>query len=427
MGSQIKDEFTLVTDLTMHLAQRYTRPESCIMIRVDHSACLALGGNFEPCYMLTIHAVPAQMGPTTNKRNASIIQTFMQSVLSVTADRGIVTFAAMAEENVAMNGHTMLGEIERQEKRNSVNDPAQLKSAIKDATRRSMTFPQSQSDPKLNGNHKNNGTLTPATTISPSITPPPTLLREKASSSDKDGRPSTAHGGFDGLRMNGVSTDMLVGSNARLPNSRPKTFDGGAPSSSIQDSLKSQPLPHLVSQQSQRSSIQHASLSKPLPNPNGPKATAVQPSTKPALTSRPSITPRTKSSPSGGSNPTAARPATAIPRPETRPKNTYLDGISNLTKKTPSSAPRTDDDDDLPLAKIAAGKANTAAKRRSTITATPEFPKSATKEKERARTKGPLKPPPVPDETRSMSSRLAKRKSFMRMFKRQSVPAWYEQ
>ena len=116
VGVQIKDEFTLVTDLSYQLAQRYTRPDSCIMIKVDHSACLAMGGTFDPCYHLTVHAVQSQMGPSTNKRNAALIQAFMADILSVPADRGIITFIAMPEENLATGGTTILGEMEKAEK-----------------------------------------------------------------------------------------------------------------------------------------------------------------------------------------------------------------------------------------------------------------------------------------------------------------------
>ncbi|KAK3065359.1 hypothetical protein LTS18_011882 [Coniosporium uncinatum] len=112
----IKDEYTLTTDLSYHLSTRYQRSESSIMITVNHSACLLLGGSFEPAYVLTITALPSQVQPATNKRNAALIQSFMSDVLSVSADRGIVRFQAIEEYNLATNGRTMLGEIERLEK-----------------------------------------------------------------------------------------------------------------------------------------------------------------------------------------------------------------------------------------------------------------------------------------------------------------------
>lgn len=416
-----------MTDLSAHLASRYQRADTSIMIRVDHSACLALGGNFDPCYILTISAIQSQMGPSTNKRNAAMIQKFMADILSVPSERGVVTFVPLAEENIAIGGSTMLSEIERQEKRNSViADPNGLKSAIKDASRRSMTFPN-KSNQKLNGDYRSNGNLTATTTSSPSITPPPpSQISDKAqSSTDKDGRPSTAHGGFDGLRMNGISNEMLTGNNARLPNGRPRTF-GGTTQTSVQDSLKAEPLPHVSrqsAQQAQRVSMQKASASK-----RNSTTAHTTPKSNSLLVPRPVQAPRSATTATSAPAP-ATRSKSTTPTPastELRTKNTYLDNISSLTKKNHSTTKvddSYDDEDDIPLAKTAAGRANTAAKRRSTITATPSLPPTTKKDK----SQGPLKPPPIPDDSKSMSSRLSKRKSFLRMFKRQSVPAWYEQ
>jgi hypothetical protein len=389
------------------------------MIRVDHSACLALGGNFDPCYILTINAVPSLMGPTTNKRNASLVQSFLADILSVPAERGIVTFKPIPEENLAMSGNTMQGEAERQEKLNGVHDPNGIKSAIKDATRRSMTFPKS--NPKLNGDYKSNGNLTATSTSSPSITPPPpsTSIKDQPSSStDKDGRPSTAHGGLNGLRMNGVSTEQLTGPSARLPNGRPRTFGGSSTPASVQDSMKQEPLPHVsrqTAQQPQRSSMQRASVPKRSSMVNGSGKT--QQTQSNGTVARAVQIPRTNTAPNLKSS-----KHTPIVATEQRPKNTYLDNVSSLTKKTPATVAKADedDDDDIPLAKTAAGKAN-VAKRRSTFTATPEIPPSR-----KAASKAPLKPPPVPEDTKSMSSRLSKRKSLLRMFRRESTPAWYK-
>lgn len=119
---QVKDEFTLVTDMSYNLSQRYSRPESSIMINVEHSACLLLAGSFEPAYILTITALPSQLQPVTNKRNAALIQSFMADILSVPPERGIVRFQPIAEENIATNGTTVMGEIERIEKSSSENE-----------------------------------------------------------------------------------------------------------------------------------------------------------------------------------------------------------------------------------------------------------------------------------------------------------------
>ncbi|KAF2874198.1 Tautomerase/MIF superfamily [Massariosphaeria phaeospora] len=110
----IKDEYTLVTDFSHHMSTRYQRPETSIMIMVNHSACLLLDGTFEPTYVLTISALPVQLQPTTNKRNAALIQSFLSETIGVPPERGIIKFVPILEDNLAINGMTVLGDIERQ-------------------------------------------------------------------------------------------------------------------------------------------------------------------------------------------------------------------------------------------------------------------------------------------------------------------------
>ncbi|KAL6706052.1 hypothetical protein ACN47E_006154 [Coniothyrium glycines] len=137
----IKDEYTLVTDLSHHLSTRYQRPESSIMITVNHSACLLLGGSFEPTYVLTINALPIQLQPTTNKRNAALIQTFMAESIGVSPDRGIIKFIPIPEESLAMNGMTILGEIERVERQHAEeNGGSNIKRAMTKSSRKSSVF-----------------------------------------------------------------------------------------------------------------------------------------------------------------------------------------------------------------------------------------------------------------------------------------------
>ncbi|KAF2641890.1 hypothetical protein P280DRAFT_468378 [Massarina eburnea CBS 473.64] len=151
----IKDEYTLVTDLSHHLSTRYQRPESSIMITVNHSACLLLAGSFEPCYVLSITALPIQLQPTTNKRNAALIQNFMFESIGVPSDRGIVKFMPIEAECIATNGATIQGEIDRME-RLQVEENGGLKRALTKNSRRSAvtkaksSFQLSRSDSKAN-------------------------------------------------------------------------------------------------------------------------------------------------------------------------------------------------------------------------------------------------------------------------------------
>lgn len=107
------------------------------MITVNHSACLLLGGSFEPTYILTINALPVQLQPTTNKRNAALVQTFMHESIGVTPDRGIVKFVAIQEENLAMNGTTILGDIERLERQQAEESGTGMKRAMTKSSRKS--------------------------------------------------------------------------------------------------------------------------------------------------------------------------------------------------------------------------------------------------------------------------------------------------
>ncbi|KAF2085560.1 hypothetical protein K490DRAFT_13356, partial [Saccharata proteae CBS 121410] len=144
----IKDEYTMVTDLSYQLSQRYQRPESAIMVTLHHSACLLLGGSFDPAYILSITALPTQLQPVTNKRNAALLQTFMADVLGVTMTRGIIRFQGLAEENMATNGRTMLGEIERVEREHAEEKGSSLRRAVTKGSRRSGMTPK-PSTPKL--------------------------------------------------------------------------------------------------------------------------------------------------------------------------------------------------------------------------------------------------------------------------------------
>jgi hypothetical protein len=121
------------------------------MITVNHSACLLLGGSFEPTYILTINALPVQLQPTTNKRNAALIQNFMCESIGVTSDRGIIKFVAIQEESLAMNGMTILGDIERLERQQAEETGTGMKRVMTKSSRKSGVF-KSKSSMQLSRN-----------------------------------------------------------------------------------------------------------------------------------------------------------------------------------------------------------------------------------------------------------------------------------
>lgn len=113
---EIRDEFLFLNDLSQHLAQRFQRPTSAVFVTLDHSACLLFAGSFDSAYILTITALPTQLQPTTNKRNAALTQSFLATALGVLPDRGIIRFNAISEESLAISGTTIHGQIERMQK-----------------------------------------------------------------------------------------------------------------------------------------------------------------------------------------------------------------------------------------------------------------------------------------------------------------------
>ncbi|KAK5138514.1 hypothetical protein LTR08_000101 [Meristemomyces frigidus] len=445
----IKDEFTLVTDLSYHLAQRYTRPDSSIMIKVDHSACLALGGTFDPCYILTVTALPSQTSPTFNKRNAALIQSFMADILSVTSDRGIVKFVPIEECNYAMNGTTMLGEIERLEKHQSDENGVggAVKRAVTSAGRKSMPafVAGKKSMPKLEPEYKSpmtnaapapNGVTVSAVAPLSAIAPVERKRRSTTTSPPLEGfapqlfelpateteRPSTAGGGYaavNGLRMNGISKEDLIASAAKLPTGRPKTFAGHSPlsSSPVQNQSVNEPVPSV---QRQASQSRHSSYQKPRQSePSAKRAANIPISPKPAAASERRIS---------GSHTHTTTPSQSKPYSEstttsrsTQPKrDTHLDnapstphtGTSSTHSPRPSTstaAVRSDPKLDARAAErnrqmdssIKDTAANTA-KRRSTVTATPKMPP----------------PPPVPESRGREPKGPSKRKSFLSAFRR---------
>ncbi|KAK4575023.1 hypothetical protein LTR86_000873 [Recurvomyces mirabilis] len=397
----IKDEFTLVTDLSYHLAQRYLKPDSSIMIKVDHSACLALGGTFDPCYILTITTLPSEMGPTLNKRNASLIQAFMADILSVSPDRGIVKFQPIEEANYAMNGTTMLGQLEKLERNQEEAEPG----AARRSSRKSITSPYARvHSAKADNDAKTlsalNGTPNGSTPIekkrrSNSATPPTgtsTPMVFELSGTDTE-RPTTSHGesftAANGLRMNGISKEDLSAS--KPFGERPRTIAGQSPHGSSRDLSRTEPMPNSKRQSSYQTQSKRNSMI-----PEEPKKTNAPISPRPKSEHRPS---------------TGSILKTDISRPtpitSAKPNDTYLDGVSTLGKSTASAPNKIDPKIDARAAEKnrdvdTKDTAANTAKRRSVVTATPKMPA----------------PPPIPEDKRRLDPKVGKRKSFLSAFRR---------
>ncbi|KAI1344298.1 hypothetical protein F5Y15DRAFT_366102 [Xylariaceae sp. FL0016] len=109
----IREEYIFMRDLGMQLSTRYHRPMPSIVVTLDGgSTAMLFGGSFDPCYLLTIHALPHLVQPTMNKRNAAMIQRWIEEAVGVPPSRGCIRFIAIPEENIAIGGKTLATEVE---------------------------------------------------------------------------------------------------------------------------------------------------------------------------------------------------------------------------------------------------------------------------------------------------------------------------
>ncbi|KAL2181607.1 Tautomerase/MIF superfamily [Thermothelomyces heterothallicus CBS 202.75] len=113
--TNVRDEFAFIADLACQLSARYQRPVSSVVVTLHHGACLLFGGSFDPAYAMAVRALPSQLQPTTNKRNAALLQRHMEEALGVAPSRGVLRFVPIPEEHLACGGKTVAGEIEEME------------------------------------------------------------------------------------------------------------------------------------------------------------------------------------------------------------------------------------------------------------------------------------------------------------------------
>jgi hypothetical protein len=403
--------------MSYHLAARYSRPDSSVMINVDHSSCLALAGTFEPCYILTLSALPSQMQATTNKRNAALIQSFMADILSVPPERGIIKFTPVPEENYAFNGNTLYGEIERLEQQQTNSNGA--KRSVTD-NRKSMpampAFSSKRSTSEIdidfakkvdqaNGFDGHVEELRNGAHV-------PDVFR-LAGYKNNDERPSTSNGtpsnssfaALNGLRLNGITKEDLEGPDTRTSFGRPKTVSGGpvwsssenfdltprrgsdegAPAPTVKSEprqhskdLRKSPLPDFKTSSRSSTPVQKQIPTPVLTSPTGKSKTPTITSTteRPKTSTMTSTTEKTK--PAYLENP----PKSALAKSHSRSKS--------KSQSPPEALPQDD------------GTAANTAKRRSTVNGSSSTSKVPP-------------PPPVPV---SKEAKVSKRKSFLSAFRR---------
>lgn len=77
---------------------------------------MLFGGTFDPAYVVSISGLSSHLQPTTNKRNAALIQKHLEEAIGVSPSRGLLKFIPVAEDCLASGGMTVSGEMEMAEK-----------------------------------------------------------------------------------------------------------------------------------------------------------------------------------------------------------------------------------------------------------------------------------------------------------------------
>lgn len=181
------------------------------MVTLSHSSCLMIGGTFDPAYILTVSTLPEYVQQATNQRNTFLIQRFMSDILSVPAARGIVRFAAIAEEMLGTNGNTILGHMKEKDPsliRQLTNKSTHRKSVVGDR-RKSIGAKDDmnrQTSMKSVKSLKNEGKISspiPLTSKAENLAPASSFTR--ASAGGTRSRPPSTNGGLNGfgLSLNG--------------------------------------------------------------------------------------------------------------------------------------------------------------------------------------------------------------------------------
>jgi Macrophage migration inhibitory factor (MIF) len=118
----LENEQPFLADLSFQLSEIYQRPASSIMVILAAETPMLVGGNVEPAYHITITALSLEIAPTKNKRSTALLHAFILESLDIPLERGVIRFEAVAEENLAVNGKTVLQEVEEMERNPNDDD-----------------------------------------------------------------------------------------------------------------------------------------------------------------------------------------------------------------------------------------------------------------------------------------------------------------
>ena len=101
-------------ELAQSLSEMYQCTQASIALTMQHGICMLFGGSFDPAYTVAIHAESSLVQPAMNRRTAAVTQSYLESVLKVKMDRGLVNFLPVAEESAGIAGEIVATETSKE-------------------------------------------------------------------------------------------------------------------------------------------------------------------------------------------------------------------------------------------------------------------------------------------------------------------------
>lgn len=113
MVTQLEREQGFLNDLLMTMSEIYHKPTQNIMIVATTDASILISGSTEPAYLISLTALPSEIASMKNLRATTMVQEFVAESLKIPANRGVVKFQSVKEDEVGTNGITIRDEIDR--------------------------------------------------------------------------------------------------------------------------------------------------------------------------------------------------------------------------------------------------------------------------------------------------------------------------
>ncbi|KAF7592294.1 hypothetical protein BBP40_000425 [Aspergillus hancockii] len=136
LSKKVKDEESLASMISSRLAHIYQKPESSLMVTIQHDVCLRFGISQCPAYLMKVYALPYSIAPITNLRCTILIQSALRELLQIEPNRGVVLYFPVPEENFATNNVTYMDEPPHHARRTEDEDPSILRNISRSLSRR---------------------------------------------------------------------------------------------------------------------------------------------------------------------------------------------------------------------------------------------------------------------------------------------------